>query len=146
MFLQSTVSLIFHISLQTSPRYLLEWTESTIQEDSSVQEQFQEKKKNSLPSLGLILCPYALHFHTVPHLQSQNHRIFGAGNLWQSSNLNSCSEQGQLEQVAQNCAQSGFNPCEDGNFTTSLDDLFQCVTTLTINKKIIIIKKNLSYG
>jgi len=49
-----------------------------------------------------------------------------------------CNEQGhlQLDQAAQSLVQLTLNVPKDGVSTTSLGNLFQCLTTLTIKKKL----------
>lgn len=43
-------------------------------------------------------------------------------------------KQGLLQQAAQDCIQSGFGYFKGGDSTSSLDNLFQCSTTLTVKK------------
>lgn len=51
--------------------------------------------------------------------------------LWRSSSPIPCSEQGQLEQVAQHSVQLGFEYHKDGGSAASLGNVLKCLTTLT---------------
>ena len=44
-----------------------------------------------------------------------------------------CSARGDLQHVAQDCAQWVLNDSEDGDYTKPLGNLYHCVATLTVN-------------
>lgn len=54
--------------------------------------------------------------------------------LWRLFSPSSALEQGQPLQVLQECSQGGVNNSLNGHSTTSLGNLFQCLTTFIIKK------------
>lgn len=59
--------------------------------------------------------------------------------LWRSSTSTPCSKQGQLQQLAQDCVQVGFE------YLQGWSNLLQCVITLTVKKFFLIFKWNFLY-
>lgn len=71
--------------------------------------------------------------HFLSSSQLESHKIFEVRkHLWRLSNATHCSNQGQPEQAAHNCRlpSHSLNISKDGDFTTSLSNLFHCLITL----------------
>lgn len=62
-----------------------------------------------------------------------NHVMVEVGReVWRLSSPSPCKKHGELERVAWNLVQLGLSISRGGDSTTSMGNLFQCWTTLTV--------------